>query len=251
VAQLDSSRYRRLSAPHGYASSDGLYYDTTNSSLILSIGGTVVDVITAAGHTGDLEVASEARGDLLRRDAAAWGRFSAKGSGTFVGGNGTDVVAQTMAGDATLDGAGTLTLAVTQAKYKKVSLTATQASALNSAPAVLVAAPGAGFTTVLHQALLVLNFSGAAITNNGIVGIFETDSAGTALTGTLTLASFLGAGADTQKWITLATGSQTVGITRLDNKAIVLSQGTGDSTKGSSTSTVDIHVWYSTVPNGL
>lgn len=173
-------------------------------------------------------------------------------AGTIPVGNSSGVATETtLSGDMTVSNTGVMTSNVTMIRYVRRSLTAAQACALNSVPAPLVAAPGAGFTTVLHQALLVLNFSGGAITSNGIVGIFETDSAGTAMTGTLTLASFLGAGADVQKWITLAAGSATVGITRADNKAIVLAQGTGDSTIGSSTSTVDIHVWYSTIPNFL
>lgn len=45
----------------------------------------------------DLTIASETRGDLLRRNASAWGRFAANTADTFVGGDGTDVVARTAA----------------------------------------------------------------------------------------------------------------------------------------------------------
>ena len=40
----------------------------------------------------DLTIASEARGDLLRRGASAWQRVAAKTSGSVVAGDGTDVV---------------------------------------------------------------------------------------------------------------------------------------------------------------
>jgi len=169
-------------------------------------------------------------------------------------------VAVTPSGDVTFTnagvasiGAGKVTSAMMSAltiRYATISLNATQACALNSAPQTVVAAPGAGFVTIVHRAICVLNFSGAAITANGIVGLYETDSAGQVITGTLTLATFLGASADVMKTIQ-PIDSATTGTTRLDNKAIVLSQATGDSTKGSATSTVDVHCWYSTVPHGL
>jgi hypothetical protein len=40
----------------------------------------------------DLTIASEARGDLARRNASSWGRFSAKTAGASIVGDGTDVV---------------------------------------------------------------------------------------------------------------------------------------------------------------
>jgi len=46
---------------------------------------------------GDLTITSEARGDLVRRSASAWGRLPAAPADTFVGGDGTDVVARTVA----------------------------------------------------------------------------------------------------------------------------------------------------------
>ena len=45
----------------------------------------------------DLTIASEARGDLLRRGATTWERVAAKTSGNVVAGDGTDVVSQTIA----------------------------------------------------------------------------------------------------------------------------------------------------------
>ena len=182
-------------------------------------------------------------------------------SGKVLLGNASNEAAHvTLSGDLTTDNAGVTAIGTEKVlsamvspllvQYKKVSLTTAEAVALNTAPKTLVAA-AAGYTTVIHQALLVLNYAGAAITANGVVGLFETDSAGVALSGTLTLASFLGAGADVQKWINAPAGSATVGITRLDNKAVVLSQATGDSTIGASTSTVDVHLWYSVIPHLL
>ena len=47
---------------------------------------------TIATTTSDLTIASEARGDLLRRGASSWQRVAAKTAGNLVGGDGTDVV---------------------------------------------------------------------------------------------------------------------------------------------------------------
>jgi hypothetical protein len=240
MAQLDPSRYRRLTAPYGYASSDGLYYDTTGSSLVLALGGTIVDVITASGRTGDLEISSETRGDLLRRGASAWERYAIGTSGKVLQSDGTDPVWGLVLA-ANLD--------PTLTKYVKVPVSSAELLAINATPKTIVAAPGAGYTTIIHRALLVLNYNSAAYANNGILGLYETDAAGTLLTGTLTLASFLAQTADTQKELHPTAASATTGLTRLDNKAVVLTQATGESISGDSP--VDVHCWYSTVPNGL
>lgn len=249
MAQLDQSRYRRLSPPARNNNSDGLYFDALNTRLVMAIGGTIVDVITAEGSTADLEVTSEARGDILRRGASAWERLAAKTSGQILVGDGTDVVSVAVSGDATLSAAGALTLAATQVKYVKVPVSSAELLAINATPKTIVAAPGAGFTTVVQAALLVLNYNSAAYVNNGILGLYETNAAGTLLTGTLTLASFLGQTADTQKELNPTAASATTGLTRLDNKAVVLTQATGESITGNSP--IDVHCWYSTVPNGL
>ena len=57
----------------------------------------------------DLTIASEARGDLLRRGASAWERTSAKTSGYVVCGDGTDVVAVAIATPLAVDAGGNRT----------------------------------------------------------------------------------------------------------------------------------------------
>jgi hypothetical protein len=250
MAQLDRDRYKRLTRGNTvYGQDDGLFWDATASQLVVVMGDAVVARIDAGGIAADLEVSGNARGDLLRRGDTALERLAAKGSGTFVGGDGTDVVAQTMGGDATLNNAGVLTIDPRIVKYAKITCTPTQIKAINAQPRILVAAPGSGYTTVVRQVLLVLNWESVAYANNGILGVYETDSTGTLLTGTLTLASFLAQVADTQKALHASAASATVGLTRADNKAIVLSAGGGECINGDSP--VDVHIWYSTVPTGL
>jgi hypothetical protein len=111
MAQLDPDRYRKLSINARYGTSDGLYYDADNNTLVLALGDTVVDVITATGSTADLEVTSEARGDILRRGASAWERHSAKTSGQILVGDGADIASVAVSGDATLASTGALTIA--------------------------------------------------------------------------------------------------------------------------------------------
>lgn len=247
MTQLNPSRYKRLTTGPTYGQSDGLYWDATGSRLVVVVGDAVVSQYSSSG-IDDL-IASEARGDILRRGASAWERISAKASGQILVGDGTDLVSVAVSGDATLSAAGALTLAVTQAKYVKVTASSAELLAINATPKTIVAAPGAGFTTVIHKALLVLRYNSAAYANNGILGLYETNAAGALLTGTLTLASFLALTASAQRELHPTAASATTGLTRLDNKAVVLTQAAGESISGNSP--VDVHCWYSTVPNGL
>lgn len=82
----------------------------------MAIGATIVDVITTSGSSADLEVASEARGDILRRGANAWERISAKASGQILVGDGTDIASVAVSGDVSLAATGvTAVTNVTQA----------------------------------------------------------------------------------------------------------------------------------------
>lgn len=250
MAQLDSDRYKRLSRGNSaYGRDDGLFYDSDTGEVVVVLNDAIVARVGTTGITADLEFSSEARGDILRRNASSWGRLAAKTSGALLHGDGTDVISSVLSGDATLSAAGALTLAVTQMKYAAVEVSSAELLAINATPKTLVAAPGAGFTTILHRALLVLNWNSVAYANNGVLGIYETNAAGALLTGTLTLASFLAATADTQKELHPTAASATTGLTRLDNKALVLTQATGESINGDSP--VSVRLWYSTVPNGL
>jgi hypothetical protein len=82
-----------------YGQSDGLFWDATNSRLVLVINDVTVAVIDSSGITADLEISGNVRGDLLRRGAAALESFSAKTTGQVVIGNGTDVISAPVTGD--------------------------------------------------------------------------------------------------------------------------------------------------------
>lgn len=118
MAQLSPSQYKKLSDHVIYGVSYGLYWDTTNSLLCLVLNDAVVLSINSSGtilagalEAADLNIASQARGDILRRGASEWQRLDAKTSGQILIGDGTDVVSVAISGDATISAAGALTVA--------------------------------------------------------------------------------------------------------------------------------------------
>lgn len=106
MAQLSPNRYKRLTSGPTYGQSDGLYWDATNSQLVLVMGDAIVARVDASGISADLEVTNEARGDILRRGASAWERHSAKTSGQLLIGDGTDIKSVAVTGDISITAAG-------------------------------------------------------------------------------------------------------------------------------------------------
>lgn len=230
MTQLNPNQYKRIgSGSKTYGQSDGWYYDETNSLAVLVVADTV-------------------RLKIPITQTAATALLS----------DGTDSELTAISGDVTVTGAGVTAIGSSKVlsamlspllvKYSVTTVTSAQLLAINATPKTLVAA-ASGYIHVIHRAVLVLNYNSAAYADNGILGIYETNATGTLLTGTLTLASFLAQTADTIKELHPLAHSATTGLTRADNKAIVLTQATGESISGDSP--VDVHLWYSTIPHGL
>jgi hypothetical protein len=170
----------------GNSSGIGAAYDANDNGKILvgdgtdlvsvAVSGDVTLASSGATTVTDLTIASEARGDLLRRGSSGWERVSAKDSGKFVIGDGTDVISATMSGDATVSAAGAVTIAagaVTSAKldeqtirYAAVSLTNAEVLALRATPITLVAAPGAGKVLEFVSACLLFDYTAAYTQSN-------------------------------------------------------------------------------------
>ena len=138
MAQLDPTRYKRLTKSLEYGVSDGVYWDSTNSEIVIVIDDTVkakipltqtagtalisdgTDVeptaisgdatLSGAGAltTSGLTLGSDARGMIARREASTWEGHQAKTSGQILGGDGTDIVSVAVSGDATLARSGAL-----------------------------------------------------------------------------------------------------------------------------------------------
>jgi hypothetical protein len=69
-------------------------------------------VIGGGGPAEDLELGSDARGMIARREASTWEGYQAKTAGQFVMGDGTDVISQALSGDiSSVSSAGAVTLA--------------------------------------------------------------------------------------------------------------------------------------------
>lgn len=118
MAQLDADQYIRLTPEHTYGQSDGLYWDKTNSLLVMVIDGVVKLSVDASGtvlagaiEAPDLEVSGETRGDLLARGASLWARLAVGTTGQILNSDGTDPAWATISGDATMAAGGALTIA--------------------------------------------------------------------------------------------------------------------------------------------
>src|SRR3990167_354982 len=111
MAQLDPDRYKRLTRGNSaYGRDDGLFWDNTNSQVVVVLNDAIVARIDATGITADLEYSGETRGDIQRRSATAWERHVALTTGQVLMGNGTDVLSQAISGDVALSGAGLATV---------------------------------------------------------------------------------------------------------------------------------------------
>lgn len=143
--------------------------------------------------------------------------------------------------------------AVTSAKispevvqYAKVSLSAANFLGMYAAPVVLVAAGGANTLHVVERVAYEVDYGGAQFANGGAV-LVQYDStangAGAPATATTAAAVFNAFAADgvvgTAGSLASATAASTV------NKGLYLSNQTAAFITGSST--VDVHIWYSTV----
>jgi hypothetical protein len=156
MAQLDPTRYKRLTKSVEYGVSDGLYWDSANNELVLVIDDTVkfklpqsqtanyalisdgTDVEPAAVAGSVLALPSEARGDVIRRGASAWERHAAKASGQILIGDGTDVVSTAVTGDVTITGGGVTAIGATKVTNAMLAGSVTRAKLLQEASASYV-----------------------------------------------------------------------------------------------------------------
>ena len=253
MTQLNRDQYRRLTKSHEYANDDGLFYDTTNDLLVLVMDGVVKFSLDASGNilagaieAPDLYIASQARGDLLRRGASAWERVSAKDSGKIVLGDGTDVISAAMSGHATINAAGVVTLDPTLIQYATVAISAadivaTGAGKLGHASGYpLVAAPAAGYAIELISAVIAYTYATAAYTGGGDVSV-NYGGGGSALSGVVSAANSIGASANKEALLlpTTPTNNQLVSATGIN-----LVAASAFTQPGTAAGTVSVKVAY-------
>lgn len=202
MSQLSPSQYERIGSPARYGQSDGLYRDKTNGRLVLAYGGVTYAVISADGITADLEVSSEARGDLLRRGASAWERVSAKTAGQILLGNGTDVISSALSGDiGSISAAGSVQMADNVIRHATFALT--KANIIGVAAGDLGHASGFPLVTAVGthnviefiSAILFYDYAGQGYANGGNISVGHS-AAGSTVSGVVSAANSLGAAAD-------------------------------------------------------
>lgn len=216
---------------------------TTVASV--SVSGDVTLAANGATTVTDLTIASEARGDLLRRGASTWEHFSAKTAGQILVGDGTDVVSVPVSGDATLSAAGVLT--VTSA-FSSVTYDLTPANIIGmfAAPVVIVAGQ-AGKTIEFLGATVVYDYDTATYGGGGAVGVVE-ETSGTALSGTIAAAESFGAAGD--KLAEIKPVATTIAPTA--GKGLCITNADGAFTNpGTAAGVGRLHVRYRVVTTGL
>jgi hypothetical protein len=201
MAQLNPDRYLRLTNPITYGQSDGVFWDKTNSRLVVVVGDSV--------YEAPLHIASQARGDILRRGASSWERHSAKASGQILVGDGTDVASVAVSGDATLASSGALTVAAASIVSSMLDPGLIQSAAFSIANAAIIGTSAgelshaAGYEMVAavadkaHEFIACIvehDYDTAAYTGGGDLSV-NLDG-GNAVSGSVEMASLLGAGSD-------------------------------------------------------
>lgn len=130
-------------------------------------------------------------------------------------------------------------------KVAEVDITTAEIKAINATPITLAAAPGAGYVNEFISAVLILDYVSAAYATNGILGVYETNAAGTVLSTTALLANFL---AKTEDWVVVLQ-ALSADTALLANKALVLTAAAAETITGNSP--VRAKIAYRTHATGL
>jgi hypothetical protein len=207
----------------------------------VAVSGDVALSSAGAATVTDLTIASEARGDILRRGASAWERLDSKTSGQILVGDGTDVASVAVSGDATLAANGAVSLASSMIKVATVTVSAAEIRALDVSPITLVAAGGAGVYRIFLEAFLQLDYGSTAHDDAAADGDLIIEYAdGTDVSTTLEADTFIDGAADqfrTMKQLT-------TDITPPANSAIrILNDGDPFTGTGDGVLVVNVRYW--------
>lgn len=205
MAQLDPSRYKRLTGPLTYGQSDGLYWDGTNSRLVVCVADTV--------YQAPLHVMGQAEGDMFVRDSITWNVIPAKTAGNVLVGDGTDVHSVALSGAiASISAAGVVALSPTglpasvlqiaTGTIDKAHIIGTSAGDLSHASGYpVVAGVGAHNVPEFISAILIYDYAGQGYANGGNLSIGHS-AGGSTVSGVVSAANSLGAAADKVCYLT-------------------------------------------------
>lgn len=104
-------------------SETGWAYDSDTGDAVLMSAGTERFRMSSSALAS--LVASEARGDILRRGASNWERLAAKTSGQILVGDGTDIASVAVSGDVSLTAAGVTAVGANKITAAMIAATAT------------------------------------------------------------------------------------------------------------------------------
>lgn len=138
--------------------------------------------------------------------------------------------------------------AVTGVLYQTVNLTTAQIQGMSAAPVVILPAPGAGLTYIVHALRFSIVFAGALFTGGGIInGQYGVTALGGGEDATNAFAATFLTATSASKFCYM-TGNDTVALTAAGtaNQSITLTNGTAPFA-GGGTSTGKVEVWYSIV----
>ena len=167
----------------------------------VAVSGDVALSSAGAATVTDLTLTSEARGDVVRRNASAWGVVSAKTSGQVLLGDGTDVISAALSGDVSaVSAAGSVTLANPQRTIEATTVNLTNTTIVGNSAGDLGHAAGvtlvaAVASKIIEPIAIVINFTfaTAAYTDGGNVSAKY--SGGVDATGVCSAANSFGAAA--------------------------------------------------------
>lgn len=250
---LDKARYKEVVYKKlGHGHSVGLYLDAQTDKLALAFDGVVIERFASTGIYPI--VASEARGDILRRGASDWEALSAKTDGQILVGDGTDINSVAVSGAVSLDNAGATLLAANLLRVATGTITAadivaTDAGKLGHANGYpLVAAVGTHNVPEFISAALFFDYSTAAYTDGGNVTV-NLSGGGAAQSDPVAAANFCGAAAD--KAVLLRPPTASAGVAMVENAGLNLVAATAFTNPGTAAGVIRYAVLYRVHATGL
>jgi hypothetical protein len=212
----------------------------------------------SGGAATDLTLGSDARGMIVRREAATWEGHQAKAAGQILVGDGTDIVSVAVSGDATLAASGALTIASPQRLYATtISLSATGAGAdgaivgsgvgaLNDAAGVTIVPAVPGKRIMLLEMMCDYTRVTASYTGGGGLYAAYYTTFVTLVSTPINTGDSFASGTSSSAWVTaINNNANTVGgLSAFINKPLVIWSSAAVTQPGTAAGTANVTVYY-------